>query len=120
MSEAKELAAVLIRGTVGTRAEIRDTLRMLNLSRKNSCIVVKNDDVTRNMLLKCKDYLTYGEVSEETKKVLHEKRNKGKKFYALNPPRGGFGRKGIKQPFNKKGALGYRGAKINDLIMRMI
>ena len=32
----------------------------------------------------------------------------------------GYGRKGIKTPFSKGGALGYRGDKINDMIQRMM
>lgn len=36
----------------------------------------------------------------------------------LHPPHGGF--EGIKQGFRAGGALGYRGAEINDLLRRMI
>lgn len=43
-----------------------------------------------------------------------------KPFFRLHPPRKGYGRKGIKQHFKVGGALGYRGEKINDLILRMI
>ncbi len=40
--------------------------------------------------------------------------------YHLNPPRKGFGRKGIKKSFSIGGGLGDRKEKINDLILRMI
>jgi len=43
-----------------------------------------------------------------------------KPVFGLNPPRKGFERKGIKKPYSSGGVLGYRGDKINDLIMRMI
>jgi len=43
-----------------------------------------------------------------------------KSFFRLNPPKGGFGNQGTKKPFSIGGALGYRGAKINDLLKRMI
>ena len=43
-----------------------------------------------------------------------------KPHYTLSPPRGGFGRKGVKTAFGKSGALGNRKEKINDLIMRML
>ena len=36
----------------------------------------------------------------------------------LHPPRGGF--EGIKRPWHDRGALGYRGTDINDLLERMI
>jgi len=41
-----------------------------------------------------------------------------KPIFRLHPPRGGY--EGIKRPFSLKGALGYRGEKINELIMRML
>ncbi len=43
-----------------------------------------------------------------------------KVVFKLNPPLKGFERGGIKQPFTKGGALGYRSEKINELISRMI
>ena len=50
-----------------------------------------------------------------------EKDKKGRiKPFRLNPPRGGFERKGIKVSFNSGGALGYRGEKINSLIKKML
>jgi large subunit ribosomal protein L30 len=82
------------------------------------------------MIKKVKDYVTYGEIDDETEKLLVEKRGEKtkdkegkevmKKFFRLSPPRKGFGRKGIKFAFSQGGALGYRGTKINDLIKRML
>ncbi|AAR39160.1 NEQ311 [Nanoarchaeum equitans Kin4-M] len=43
-----------------------------------------------------------------------------KPFFRLRPPSKGYGKKGIKKHFNEGGALGYRGEKINDLILRAI
>lgn len=43
-----------------------------------------------------------------------------KQFFRLNPPRKGFGVKGVKLPFSMGGALGYRKDTINDLIERML
>ena len=42
-----------------------------------------------------------------------------KPYFRLHPPRKGH-RGSIKRPFKTKGALGYRGNKINGLIERMI
>lgn len=116
----KYLAAVLVRGMIGTNKDIKDTLRMLNLQKKNSCVVVLDNESSRGMLHKCKDYLTYGEISEETLKEIESKREKVNNHFALQPPRGGFERKGIKVPFASHGALGYRGAKMSELIKKMI
>ena len=41
-----------------------------------------------------------------------------KPVFRLNPPKNGY--EGVKRPFVKKGALGYRGKEINKLIERMI
>jgi len=41
-----------------------------------------------------------------------------KPLFRLNPPKNGY--EGIKRSFKNKGALGYRGKKINKLIERMI
>ena len=43
-----------------------------------------------------------------------------KPFFRLQPPRGGFERRGIKHPFSVGGALGYRKEKINELLKKML
>ncbi|MDP2974299.1 MAG: 50S ribosomal protein L30 [Candidatus Diapherotrites archaeon] len=43
-----------------------------------------------------------------------------KHVFRLHPPSKGFERKGIKKDYNIGGALGYRGADMNKLILRMI
>ncbi len=119
-NDSKKLAAILVRGLVEVKSEVKDTCRMLNLQKKNACVILEDTPVIRGMLKKCENYLTYGEVSEEVVLELKEKRPSAKKFFSLHPPRGGFERKGIKKPFKLKGALGFRGDKINDLIKKMI
>ena len=140
-----KIAIVRVRGAVNLRKEVRDTLNLLRLYRKNFCVVVDDIPSVKGMITKVKDYVTYGEIDEATYKLLIEKRGEeykgreqdskgkikykkfilanGKKikpFFRLNPPKKGFGRKGIKVSFKAHGALGYRGNKINDLLKRMI
>ena len=123
-----KLAVVLIRGLHDLTKEKLDTLKMLNLLRKNSCTVVSDTPNYKGMLNKIKDYVTFGEIDDDTLKMLTEKRaekdvkdpKKTKPFFRLNSPRKGLGRKGIKWPYTKGGALGYRGKAINDLIKRMV
>lgn len=43
-----------------------------------------------------------------------------KKVFRLHAPRKGFERRGIKKLFSAGGAAGHRGAKINELIQRMM
>ena len=143
--ENKKLAAVRIRGINEIKTRIEDTMQMLRLYRKNYCCVLPNNEIYLGMLKQAKDYLTWGEIDDETYKMLVEKRGeefngretdsknkiqyddfvtinnkKIKKFFRLNAPRKGYGRKGIKYSFKNGGALGYRGAAINDLIKRMV
>ena len=142
-SEKKQLAVIRIRGITGIEKSIKDTLDMLGLYHNNYCTIV--DSSMFNMVRKVKDYVTWGEINQETLKMLADKRGeeykgresdsknkikynkfisingkKYKKYFRLSPPRKGFERKGIKVPFSKGGALGYRKDKINDIIKRMI
>ena len=75
------------------------------------------------MLRKAKDYITYGEISEEVLKKLLEKKKPQKQtekkiIFRLPNPKKGF--KSIKKGFNQGGDLGYRGDKINELLERII
>jgi large subunit ribosomal protein L30 len=144
--KGKLIAVVRIRGNVNIRKEIRDTLGMLKLNGSNYCVVVPYSESLIGMVRKVKDYVTYGEIDDETFRELVEKRGeeykgrekdargkigyssrfmvfnnkKYKKYFRLNSPKSGFERKGIKTSFRKGGALGNRGIKINGLIKRML
>jgi len=126
INESKEkVAIILIRGRANINKDIIDTLDMLHLHRKHFCSVYEKTPVLLGMLRKVKDYVTWGEITEDNYKQLKEKRgeksdNKLKPFFRMAPPRGGFERGGIKKPYSSGGVLGYRREKINDLILRMI
>lgn len=121
-------AVVLVRGLINSNLKVRDTLYMMRLRRKNVCVVIEKNPSNLGMLHKAKDYVTWGEIDDDTLKQLIDKRSeknpedpkRTKPYFRLNAPRKGFGRKGIKMPFSVGGALGYRGEKINDLIKRML
>lgn len=116
--EGKKICVVRVRGRKGINKEIQDTLTMLKLHNNNVCVLVNDTPSIRGMLKKAKDYITWGEVDDEVVELLKKKSDKG--YYCLNPPKGGYGRKGIKKPFSLGGALGDRKEKINDLIKRMV
>jgi len=143
--ENGNLAVIRIRGTIGLNRGIDRTLKQLNLYKKNFCVVVQNTTPNIGMVKKVKDYTTWGKIDEETYNLLVAKKGeeykgsvsdskeklkynrylsikdkKIKKYFRLNSPRKGYGRKGIKVSFSNGGALGYRGDKIKDLIKRMI
>ena len=143
--EAKRIAVILIRGLLNLRKPVKDTLKMIRLTRKNHCTILDGNPITLGMLNKIKDYVAWGEIDDATYQELVEKRGeeysgpetcskeiikyrkffvynnkKYKKYFRLSPPKKGFGRKGIKAPFKTGGTLGYHGEKINDLIKRML
>lgn len=74
--ESKKIAIVRIRGMIGVDKRIEDTFRKLRLFKKNSCVVVDNRKDYVGMLNKIKDYSTWGEIDEETFKLLLSKRGK--------------------------------------------
>jgi len=71
-----KLAVVQVRGILGMNRKFRDTLKLLKLTRKNSCVVVDNNPIYLGMLDKLKDYITWGEIDPDTFKLLLEKRGK--------------------------------------------
>ena len=71
-----KIAIVQIRGTIGVSKTVKDTLRMLNLSRKNSCSIIDSNPQFIGMLTKVKDVSTWGEINLETLKILLEKRGR--------------------------------------------
>jgi len=59
-------AVIRVRGQPDVNVDIRRTMELMNLTRVNHCVVVPEDDVTKGMLQKAKDYVTWGEINEET------------------------------------------------------
>lgn len=119
--EKENIAVIRLRGNVTIKKDFEKTMQMLKLYKRNFCVIIPKTPAYIGMVEKVKDHVTWGEIDEQTLKELKEKRSDGdKKFYRLNSPKGGLGRRGVKASFKKAGALGYRGKKINGLIKRMI
>src|SRR3989338_9177131 len=72
--EKAQLAAVRIRGKTGVKSGISDTLDMLRLYKNNYCAVFTNNPIYAGMLMKAKDYITWGEIDNDTFKMLLDKR----------------------------------------------
>lgn len=126
----RTVAAILIRSMREAKPDIRKTLELLKLTRKNSCGLYQDTIVTKGMLKKAKDYITYGSVDNALVKSMIDKKNpikinrKGEKFisniFNLAPPVGGFERKGIKKPYSIGGVLGNRDSEMSKLIIKML
>ncbi|GEM_PF-59177 len=70
----QRLAVVRVRGPVGVRRDIEDTMRMLKLLKRNWCVLVDDRPSYVGMLEKIKDYATWGEVEPEVVAELLRKR----------------------------------------------
>ena len=116
---SQEYAIIQVRGIINTNFEIKDTLKMLNLKTQNNCVIIPLTPTYKGMMQKVKDFTTFGQITKETKEILIKTYGEQKTF-RLSPPKKGYERKGIKRPFKLGGALGDRGEKINDLILRML
>jgi large subunit ribosomal protein L30 len=143
----KLFAVIRVRGSVGITREMKDTLMMLRLHRINHCVIVPKNQNYEGMLHKARNFITWGEIDQETLEKLVSKRGRfagdkkvtdlsyakelaqliisGKKVkdvgikpvFRLSPPSKGY--KSTKALY-PRGSLGYRGEKINELIKRMI
>lgn len=113
-----KLAVIQIRGTISVPYTVKDALFHLKLKKVNNCRIINDTPEFKGVLEKVKHLVTWGPVSDEVL-ILLKKKGEGP-VYALTPPKKGYGRKGIKMPFNRGGAYGNRDEKINDLIKRML
>jgi len=118
-----KIAAIRLKGQFGIAEEFKDTMNMLGLDRRNKCIIVENTPNNMGMIKLIKDYITYGEVSDEVvAKLLKKKqplsKTKTKMVFNLPNPKGGYRK--IKRGFNEGGERNYRGKEIDKLLERII
>lgn len=106
----KEIAIVRLRGTTKVRHDIKKSLDLIGLKKRNSVTIRKTDAVLIGILNVIKDFCAFGEISEQSKTAL-----KGKS--SLNSPKGGIG--SVKKSFVRGGALGIR-SDMDKLIKSMI
>jgi len=65
---------IRIRGAIKTNANIENTMRLLNLTRVNHCVVYPENKYVKGMLHKLRNMVTYGEITKETLKKMLVKR----------------------------------------------
>ena len=67
-------AAIRVRGIININPDIKRTLQLLRLNKVNHCVLLEENEVTRGMLQKAKDYITWGEIElDSLKKLISEK-----------------------------------------------
>ena len=132
-----KIAIIRIHGQVGLNKPIVETLHRLRIRRKYACVVFDTLPPSRSegkstselikvqlgMIKKVRDFVAFGEISEDVYKELVKKRGikdktgKLKPFFRLHPPRGGIDSK--KHFGVGKGVLGEN-KKMDELIRRML
>ena len=66
------LAVIRVRGRVDVRNDIKDTLKMLNLTKSNHCVIIDDRESFLGMLQKVKDYVTYGPIDARSEEHTSE------------------------------------------------
>lgn len=72
--DRKSILAIRIRGQINASRRIEDTLQMLRIDRNNYASLLDDRPDYKGMLQKAKDYITWGEPSEDTIKLILQKR----------------------------------------------
>jgi len=72
----QRLVVIRIRGFVDVRKTVEDTMNMLRLYKKNTCVIINTSPACIGMLKKIKDYVTWGELDKETLKLLLQQRGR--------------------------------------------
>jgi large subunit ribosomal protein L30 len=75
-ADEKVILAIRVRGQVRVRPQIEDNLDKLLLGRLHQARVLKLTPSLQGMITKAKDYITWGEINEETVMALLTKRGR--------------------------------------------
>jgi len=140
------LAVIRVKGGFKIKKGLKDTFSLMRLNKKHHCVLLEDNPINLGMIRKVQDFITWGEIDEETlkslilkrgrlpgnkrvelsekelnslvKKLLKGEGTKIKPVFRLSPPKKGWERGTIKLRY-PRGALGPRGSEINSLIKRM-
>ena len=69
-----KIAVVRIRGIRNVAPKIKHTMKLMNIERENNCVIIEDTPQNVGMLKLCKDYVTYGVISENMLFELLKKR----------------------------------------------
>lgn len=70
------VAVIRVRGSIGVPKKIEDTMKIMRLYRKHTCVIISSTPNYTGMLRKIKDMVTWGEINEETLELLLRKRGR--------------------------------------------
>jgi large subunit ribosomal protein L30 len=69
-------AIIRLKGSVNTKPQIKDTLKLLRLNQINHCVVVDATPNYEGMIQVVKDYVAFGKINGETLAVILENRGR--------------------------------------------
>ena len=77
----QRIAIIRIKGEIKLKRDIKQTLLLLRLYKKHTCVIVSSNPNYIGLIKKVKDYITWGELEPDTFKLHLEKKGKlaGKK-----------------------------------------
>ena len=91
------IAVLRIKGQVGLKREVKETLHRLRLRRKYVCVVFdKPNEAQMGMIKSLRNFVAFGEITDATYKKIVEVRGKKdgdgklKPFFRMHPARGGI------------------------------
>lgn len=114
------IAAVRVRGPVDVPPKAATTMENLNLTKKHQIVVFEESDSIKGMMNIAKDFIAFGEISDETIEALEEKKGseiESGDVFDCRPPKKGF--KNTRMQYGQGGTLGNH-EEIDDLVMRMV
>lgn len=115
------ICVIRIKGQIGLKADMKETLHRLKIRKKYATIVVEPTKENLGMIKKVRSFVSYGEISKETYEKLVKERGKKDKdgklkpFFRLHPPRGGA----KTREYYPKGILGEN-KEMDKLVLRML
>ena len=69
-------AVIRVRGSVNVARDVKDTLKMLRLTRVNHCVVIPKNTNYEGMLSKAKSFITWGEITQDSLEKLVARRGR--------------------------------------------
>lgn len=114
------IAAIKVRGEIDAGRKVSKTFETLSLEKKHQLVLVEDNDSMRGMLNKVKDYIAYGDISDETLEALEEETGRDLEAgdtVSLTPPSGGF--RSTKENFEAGGSLGDH-KNLDELVKNMM
>lgn len=78
------LAVVRVKGSVDVKKKLEDVMKMLRLTELNRCVVVPEEPSYMGMVVKARDYVTFGKIDFDTFLAMLKKRGRVEGYKKLD------------------------------------